>query len=68
MAVYYDDDVYWHERLVLWKLSDSEWFVLTPDLDTKKKPEKRSRGRLQKYVEEAAKANPWDSVCWRRRR
>ena len=24
---------YWHERLVLWKLSDSVWYVLTPDLD-----------------------------------
>ena len=23
LVVYYDDDVYWHERLVLWKLSDS---------------------------------------------
>ena len=33
LAVQYDDDVCWHERLVLWKLSDSEWFVLNPDLD-----------------------------------
>lgn len=33
LVVYYDDDVYWHERLVLWKLSDSVWYVLTPDLD-----------------------------------
>ena len=33
LAVYYDDDVYWHERLVLWRCTDDVWFVLTPDND-----------------------------------
>ena len=33
LAVFYDDDVLWHERLVLWRLTDLEWYVLTPDLD-----------------------------------
>lgn len=32
-AVYFEDDVYWHERLLLWRASENQWFVLTPDLD-----------------------------------
>lgn len=33
LAVYFDDDVYWHERLLLWPRDDASWFVITPDLD-----------------------------------
>ena len=33
LAVFSDDDVLLHERLVLWRLTDLEWYVLTPDLD-----------------------------------
>ena len=32
-AVFFEDDTYWHERLLLWRLSENVWFVLTPDLD-----------------------------------
>lgn len=33
LAVFYEDDTLWHERLLLWRLNDGCWFVLTPDLD-----------------------------------
>ena len=33
LAVFYDDDTFWHERLLLWRLREDCWYVLTPDLD-----------------------------------
>ena len=33
LAVYYSDDVVWHERLLLWRHGPDCWFILTPDLD-----------------------------------
>ena len=33
LAVFYDDDTFWHERLVLWRLQEGFWYVLTPDFD-----------------------------------
>lgn len=33
LAVFYEDDTFWHERLVLWRLSDKVWYILTPDGD-----------------------------------
>lgn len=33
LAVFYSDDVVWHERLVLWQLCPGFWYILTPDLD-----------------------------------
>lgn len=33
LAVFYSDDTYWHERVLVWRCSDEEWFVLTPDDD-----------------------------------
>eukprot|EP00438_Fugacium_kawagutii_P024261 Skav223122 [mRNA] locus=scaffold419:830256:833692:- [translate_table: standard] len=33
VAVFYDDDTYWHERLLVWRCNEEEWFVLTPDAD-----------------------------------
>ena len=33
LAVFYSDDVVWHERLVLWRLSPTSWYILTPGLD-----------------------------------
>ena len=33
LAVYYSDDTVWHERIALWKSSDSSWMILTPDND-----------------------------------
>ena len=32
-AVFFEDDTYWHERLLVWRLSENLWYVLTPDLD-----------------------------------
>ena len=32
-AVFFEDDVYWHERLLLWRAGENQWYVLTPDLD-----------------------------------
>ena len=33
LAVFYSDDVVWHERLLLWQLKPGFWFILTPDQD-----------------------------------
>ena len=33
IAVYYSDDTYWHERVLLWKVEDSSWYIVTPDDD-----------------------------------
>ena len=33
LAVFFEDDVYWHERLLLWRHDDDSWYILTPDLD-----------------------------------
>ena len=33
LAVYYSDDVVWHERLLLYRHGPGCWFILTPDLD-----------------------------------
>ena len=33
LAVFFEDDVYWHERLLLWPRDSSSWYILTPDLD-----------------------------------
>eukprot|EP00435_Cladocopium_sp_Y103_P060752 s373_g22.t1 len=33
LAVFFEDDVYWHERLLLWRYDDESWYILTPDLD-----------------------------------
>ena len=33
LAVFYSDDTVWHERLALWRASDSGWMILTPDND-----------------------------------
>ena len=33
LAVFYSDDVVWHERLLLWRHGPDCWFILTPDLD-----------------------------------
>ena len=32
-AVFYSDDTYWHERLLLWPFRDSKWMIYTPDGD-----------------------------------
>ena len=32
-AVFFEDDTYWHERLLLWRAAENQWYVLTPDLD-----------------------------------
>lgn len=31
--VYYSDDDVWHERVLLWKVKEREWYILTPDGD-----------------------------------
>ena len=33
VAVFYSDDSYWHERVLIWKVTDTSWHVLTPDFD-----------------------------------
>ncbi|CAE7336322.1 unnamed protein product, partial [Symbiodinium sp. CCMP2456] len=33
VAVWYPDDVYYHERILLWRCSDDLWMILTPDGD-----------------------------------
>lgn len=33
LAVWYSDDDIYHERVLIWRVSDSSWFILTPDLD-----------------------------------
>ena len=32
-AVFFEGDTYWHERLLLWRLSENVWYVLTSDLN-----------------------------------
>ena len=32
-VVWYSDDSVYHERLMVWRAGDTEWFVLTPDGD-----------------------------------
>lgn len=33
VGVFYSDDDYWHERVLLWKVRQKEWYVFTPDGD-----------------------------------
>ena len=33
VAVYYSDDTYWHERVLLWKDVGDSWYIVTPDDD-----------------------------------
>ena len=33
LAVFYSDDTVYHERLVLWRLREGIWYILTPDFD-----------------------------------
>ena len=33
VAVFYSDDVYWHERILLWKGQGDCWYIMTPDGD-----------------------------------
>ena len=32
-VVWYSDDNVYHERLMVWKVTDTKWYVLTPDGD-----------------------------------
>ena len=29
--LYYSDDTYWHDRVLIWKVADTSWYVLMPD-------------------------------------
>ena len=33
IIVWYTDDTVYHERVLLWKVSDSSWYIVTPDHD-----------------------------------
>lgn len=33
VAVFYSADVYWHERILLWKGQGDCWYIMTPDGD-----------------------------------
>ena len=33
VAVFYSDDTYWHERILLWKGQEDCWYIMTPDGD-----------------------------------
>lgn len=33
LAVFYEDDTVWHERIAIWRQEDGVWMILTPDDD-----------------------------------
>ena len=33
LAVWYSDDVMYHERILVWKTGEASWYILTPDKD-----------------------------------
>ena len=51
LAVFYEDDDVYHERILLWRHSGGHWFVLTPDGDRYTEDVRASYGTISSSPE-----------------